>query len=139
MCGCHVTVDGNFWANTMHALPLLALTLLLVFISFSAAKDCEGLSIRNNVNQLEQLRNCTVITGSLEILLMENSADKEFEKYSFPDLREISDYFMLFRVRKLKSLSSLFPNLRVIRGQKLFLDYAFVMYENLEISDVSCS
>ncbi|GLV35443.1 Insulin-like receptor [Carabus blaptoides fortunei] len=85
------------------------------------------------VTQLEKIRNCTVINGFLEIVLID--FPDSFDNYSFPELREITDYLMVFRVRKLHSLGQLFPNLAVIRGHALMHNYALVVYE-MELVEV---
>ena len=55
---------------------------------------------------------------------------------SFPKLTEITDYLLLYRVHGLKTLRNLFPNLAVIRGQRLFYNYALVLYEMMDMEDI---
>jgi hypothetical protein len=38
---------------------------------------------------------------------------------SFPELREITDFLLLYLGEQLKTLATVFPNLSVIRGNKL--------------------
>uniref|UniRef100_T1JFU0 Tyrosine-protein kinase receptor n=1 Tax=Strigamia maritima TaxID=126957 RepID=T1JFU0_STRMM len=57
--------------------------------------------------------------------------------FSFPRLREITGFFLLYRVAGLTSLRNLFPNLAVIRGTKLFHNYGFVIYEMMALEEVS--
>ena len=38
---------------------------------------------------------------------------------SFPMLREITDFLVVFKAKRLKSLNGVFPNLSVIRGNRL--------------------
>ena len=75
----------------------------------------------------EQLAGCTVIEGSLIISLGEDAIDgmnqtqeQEFYDMSFPELREVTDYVLLYQTNKIKTLTHLFPNLAVIRGNHLF-------------------
>jgi len=82
------------------------------------------------------LANCTVIEGHLQILLMDHTESKEFENLSFPNLREIADYLLLYRVYGLQTLSRLFPNLIAIRGQTLFFNYALVVFEMHDLEDL---
>ena len=42
---------------------------------------------------------------------------------------EITQYLLMYRVYGLKTLSGIFPNLSVIRGQTLFFNYALVVFE----------
>ena len=107
---------------------------LIVFFFISVCKNgpdkdvvLRGLkpSITEEFN--EQLAGCTVIEGSLIISLGEDAIDamnqtqeQEFYDMSFPELREVTDYVLLYQTNKIKTLTHLFPNLAVIRGNHLF-------------------
>uniref|UniRef100_A0A3B3CHJ2 Insulin-like growth factor 1 receptor n=1 Tax=Oryzias melastigma TaxID=30732 RepID=A0A3B3CHJ2_ORYME len=86
------------------------------------------------------MENCTVVEGYLQILLIgdkNNNANQEvFRSLSFPKLTMITDYLLLFRVSGLDSLSTLFPNLTVIRGRNLFYNYALVIFEMTSLKDI---
>jgi len=97
---------------------------------------CPSVDVRNSVSEFTLLTNCTVIEGHLQILLMDYTVAKEFENLSFPNLREIADYLLLYRVYGLQTLSRLFPNLIAIRGQELFFNYALVVFEMPDIEDL---
>ncbi|GIY26330.1 insulin receptor [Caerostris darwini] len=97
---------------------------------------CLDIDIRNSVSMFNKLRNCSVVEGSVQILLIDNAESKDFENMTFPKLREITGYLLLYRVQGLQSLSKLFPNLAVIRGDVLFHNYALVIYELRAILDV---
>lgn len=49
---------------------------------------------------------------------------------------EITGYLLFFRVFGLKSLSNLFPNLAVIRGERLKSHYALIIYEMTDLTEV---
>lgn len=100
---------------------------------------CQSIDIRNNVNSFSILKECHVIEGFLQIVLIENNTESDFDNVSFPELREITGYFLLYRVDGLKSLSKLFPNLEVIRGDILLTDYAFMIYEMKNLQEVRFS
>lgn len=90
---------------------------------------CRSIDVRNDCASYEQLHNCTVIRGFLLIVLVpaENYETKQpchHENYTFPLLREITDFLIFHDVRGLRSIRNLFPNLAVIRGRRLFLNYA---------------
>jgi len=87
---------------------------------------CSSQRITSHVRNLRVLRNCTVIEGYLAIILIENAKPGDFDAVSFPHLREIGSYLLLYRIYGLRSLARLFPNLAVIRGQLLFFNYALV-------------
>lgn len=91
------------------------------------------MDIRNNVDSFRQLTDCRVIEGFLQIVLMDRTNESDFTNLSFPKLREITGYLLLYRVNGLKSLAKLFPNLSVIRGQDLFINYALAVYEMLHL------
>jgi len=82
--------------------------------------------ITSHEDNLRVLSNCTVIEGYLAIILIENAKPGDFDAISFPHLREIGSYLLLYRLYGLRSLARLFPNLAVIRGQLLFFNYALV-------------
>lgn len=94
------------------------------------------MDIRNNATNLRSLENCTVIEGHLKILLMFNTRSEDFRALTFPLLTVVTDYLLLFRVYGLESLSRLFPNLVVIRGNNLFFNYALVIYEMPQLKEI---
>lgn len=97
---------------------------------------CLSKDIRNNVTNLQSLENCTIIEGHLKILLMFKTKTEDFRGLSYPKLRVVTDYVLLFRVYGLDTLTDLFPNLTVIRGNNLFFNYALVIYEMLQLKEV---
>ncbi|XP_010190259.1 PREDICTED: insulin receptor-related protein-like, partial [Mesitornis unicolor] len=97
---------------------------------------CGSMDIRNDASQLQKLENCSIIEGSLQILLMLTAGADDFRGLSFPRLLMITEYLLLFRVYGLESLRDLFPNLSVIRGTKLFSSYALVIFEMPHLRDV---
>lgn len=94
------------------------------------------MDIRNNLTKLYDLEDCTVIEGHLQILLMFNTKPENFKGLRFSNLTMITDYLLLFRVYGLQSLKDLFPNLTVIRGTRLFFNYALVIYEMLDLKEI---
>ncbi|KAK2588363.1 hypothetical protein KPH14_004377 [Odynerus spinipes] len=97
---------------------------------------CQSIDIRNNVYNFAILQNCRVIEGFLQIVLIESNTEADFQNFSFPGLREITGYLLLYRVYGLKSLSQLFPNLETIRGDILLTDYAFMVYEMQNLQEI---
>lgn len=67
---------------------------------------------------------------------MFKTKSEDFRGLSFPKLKVVTDYVLLFRVYGLESLNSLFPNLTVIRGNNLFFNYALVLYEMLQLKEI---
>lgn len=77
-----------------------------------------------------------MVEGHLQILLMFAATGEDFRGLSFPRLTQVTDYLLLFRVYGLESLRDLFPNLAVIRGSRLFLGYALIIFEMPHLRDI---
>ncbi|XP_067252520.1 insulin receptor-like [Chanodichthys erythropterus] len=97
---------------------------------------CPSMDISNSATNLRVLEKCTVIEGHLKILLMFKTRLEDFRGLSFPKLVMITDYLLLYRVYGLESLGDLFPNLTVIRGNNLFLNYALVVFEMIQLKEI---
>lgn len=120
--------------------PLGYLCLLLTVLQPSDSRVCRSIDARNNVTDLEDLRNCTVVEGFVKIVLMEKQfVEADFEPYSFPELREVTEYLLFYRVQGLRSLGKLFPNLEKIGGADLFQDFALVVYEMFSLREIGLS
>uniref|UniRef100_A0A8C4MP40 Tyrosine-protein kinase receptor n=1 Tax=Equus asinus asinus TaxID=83772 RepID=A0A8C4MP40_EQUAS len=114
----------------------LLVILLSLGFGLDALEVCPSLDIRSEVAELRRLENCSVVEGHLQILLLFTATGEDFHGLSFPRLTQITDYLLLFRVYGLESLRDLFPNLAVIRGARLFLGYALVIFEMPHLRDV---
>ncbi|CAL7939518.1 unnamed protein product [Xylocopa violacea] len=97
---------------------------------------CQNIDIRNTAAAFAIMKDCRVIEGFLQIVLIENNSEKDFQSITFPKLREITGYLLLYRVNGLKTLSNLFPNLEVIRGNILLTDYSFMVYEMQNLQEI---
>ncbi|CAG9135656.1 unnamed protein product [Plutella xylostella] len=98
--------------------------------SIARYKVCPSMDVRGDVESLLKLRGCSVIEGQLSIVLLERANETSFANLSFPELREVTGFIKIYRLKGLRSLGDLFPNLSVIRGISLFRDYALVIYDN---------
>ena len=94
---------------------------------------CQSTDIRNSVSMFSQLRGCHVVEGSVQIVLIDNADESDYANISFPELKEITGYLLLYRVNGLRSLGKIFPNLTVIRGNTLFVNYALFVFEMLHL------
>ncbi|CAH0727470.1 unnamed protein product, partial [Brenthis ino] len=117
------------------AWPVVACALLLVCDCLCAGEIlapgvCPSIDIRNNPEYMSKLRDCRVIEGHLSIVLMERATTASFENVSFPELREVTGYILIYRLKGVRNLGDLFPNLSVIRGMQLFKDFALVIFDN---------
>lgn len=95
------------------------------------------MDIRNTLDTFNRLKGCRVVEGFVQILLFDNFNDSSFANVSFPELTEITDYLLLYRVNGLRSLGHIFPNLAVIRGQSLFFTYALVIFEMSSLQEIA--
>ncbi len=94
---------------------------------------CQSRDIRNEPQELNSLKDCRVIEGFVMISLIDRFNETDYDNLTFPELVEITDFLLLYRVQGLKTLAHLFPNLRVIRGNQLVNNYALVIYEMLQL------
>ncbi|KAI8045663.1 insulin-like growth factor 1 receptor [Drosophila gunungcola] len=124
--------------------------LLIVFIGFKApwpvlarsdsATACGSLEI-NEIADFRKLQNCTHVVGHVRLANVDLTAAAGAGNYGFESLAsnvsEISDYLMVYRCTGLLTLQSIFPRLRIIRGQaQLFDKYALVVYENRNLREL---
>ncbi|KAJ8719798.1 hypothetical protein PYW08_011973 [Mythimna loreyi] len=100
----------------------------------NSSRMCEGKLIRNIID-LKKLDGCVVILGSLEIFI-EKVRKENFVNMTFWDLREITEYLVIYRVRELESVGQLFPSLTRIRGLKLLNNFALVVYDNSHLREI---
>ncbi|CAB3240968.1 unnamed protein product [Arctia plantaginis] len=142
-CSGHVVSGPGSWHGMMRrasdvlAWPVVACLLLLAYAPIEAAPNeqlapgiCPSMDIRNYPEHISRLKGCQVIEGQLSIVLMERATPKVFENISFPELREVTDYIIIYRTKGVQNLGSLFPNLAVIRGNRLYKDFALVVFDN---------
>ncbi|XP_052873099.1 insulin-like receptor [Anopheles cruzii] len=97
---------------------------------------CSSVDVRNLPTHLERLKDCRVVEGFVQIMLIDKYKDDSFDNYSFPLLTEITGYLMMFRINGLQTLGQLFPNLTVIRGTELANNYALVIYELMHLKEL---
>ncbi|CAJ0581229.1 unnamed protein product, partial [Mesorhabditis spiculigera] len=108
---------------------------------------CPKIDIRNQpkrvfdrrgdrVYDFPNLQNCTIIEGSLSITMMpSNTSASDF--IVFKNLREITGYLMIFQVGSLRTLSRIFPNLRVIGGNEMIMMYSLIVFQNDDLIEVN--
>ncbi|CRL06839.1 CLUMA_CG019541, isoform A [Clunio marinus] len=112
---------------------LLFILTAVTLIFAQAPFECSTREIRS-YRQLDSLTNCTAILGNLALLfpVFYDNIDytpEEINNRSFP-IREVTGFFLVYAVNHLDSLGGMFPNLTVIRGTRLFSNYAFVIHES---------
>lgn len=124
----------------------IAVPLILLFLGASspvlASSDdqtaCGSLEI-NKIADLRKLQNCTHVVGHVRLAyvdLTDVSGNYSLDSLA-SNVTEISDYLMVYRCTGLISLQSIFPRLRIIRGQELLFDqYSLVVYENRNLREL---
>jgi insulin receptor len=65
----------------------------------------------------KNLTGCSIIEGHLIISGFKD--DQALTNLSFPELREVTEYVIFYQAQNIVKLNHLFPNLSVIRGNKL--------------------
>ncbi|KRX85799.1 Insulin receptor, partial [Trichinella pseudospiralis] len=124
-------------------LPLLAVPPCLA----TEEVVCSGFAMRNSPRQFyadldDRMRllhsKCTVVEGDVRLTLMtsQNLTDDDFRLVIMPNVREITGSILVFQVLGLRSLGSLFPNLRLIRGNSLVHNYALVLFQNPNLREI---
>ncbi|XP_076053631.1 insulin receptor-like [Oratosquilla oratoria] len=96
---------------------------------------CGSIDVRNNAAALKKLCHCDVIEGHLHFVLLDWKSN-QFNNFSFPNLREVTHHVLVYSVFHLTTLRGLFPNLAVIRGKVVFHNYALVIYEVPDLTEV---
>lgn len=99
-------------------------------------KVCNSMVIMNSGDHLTSLKNCTVINGHLQIILMDTTTSTDFEE-TYP-LREITEYMVVYRVTGLYNLGKMFPNLMLIRGvhSSMFPGRSLMIHDNPDLREI---
>lgn len=85
------------------------------------------------MKNFNELKGCRVIEGFLIITLIDKYNETDYDGLEFPQLTEVTEFILLYRVNGLKSLGKLFPNLRIIRGNVLLHDSSFIIFEMMHL------
>lgn len=123
------------------ASPLFYLCVALWLSSLitpACAKICSSLKITMN---FKDLRGCSVIEGNLVIMSGFETMELQPDGYirqnlSFPELKEITDYLLVYKASRILSFSTLFPNLAVIRGNQLLGNWALIIFQNENLAEI---
>ncbi len=74
--------------------------------------------VKQRAAKFQNLTECDIIEGHLIISAMDEAVAVN---YTFPKLREVTEYVILYQAQNIVKLNNLFPNLAVIRGNKLVM------------------
>ena len=86
------------------------------------------MDIKHNIERFKNLTGCSIIEGHLIISGFKD--DQALTNLSFPELREVTEYVIFYQAQNIVKLNHLFPNLSVIRGNKL-VAVRFIFWWNL--------
>ncbi|KAH8255668.1 hypothetical protein KR038_008135, partial [Drosophila bunnanda] len=111
-------------SNMLPSASLMLLALLGAIAEAKPEHECTSIDIRNDCKNLHQLDNCTVVTGYLMITLITSDQLCNYSQYTFPLLTEVTEFVLFTGVRGLTNITEMFPHLTIIRGRRLFLNYA---------------
>ena len=70
----------------------------------------------------------------MSMIMGKNLTDKDFP--IFDNIREITGSMLIYQVNGLTSLGKMFPNLRIIGGHSLIMNYALVIYQNRDLVNI---
>jgi hypothetical protein len=88
---------------------------------------CQSVTFTGAITDHNQIQSCDIIIGHVRIL----NARFQFENDTdtlFTNLVEVTDYILIFQASNIKTLEQLFPKLSVIRGDRLFKNYALTVF-----------
>ncbi|CAH3033119.1 unnamed protein product [Pocillopora meandrina] len=85
----------------------------------------------------EELENCTTLEGSIQVQMVRKASDAVMKQLQFPKLTEITGHLLVSLMYGRRSLREIFPNLAVIRGRQVFLDYSLIIYQNDGLEEVN--
>ncbi|GMT18666.1 hypothetical protein PFISCL1PPCAC_9963 [Pristionchus fissidentatus] len=121
--------------------------LLLAQTTEAQHSICGSVDIRNDARTvfnkenasdefITRYMNCTILEGTFSLSMITNSSTREEDFVTFPNLVEITGYLLVFNVKSLTTLSRIFPNLRIIGGSQLIMNYALIIYQNPDLKDI---
>src|SRR5690606_9946055 len=109
----------------------------LQIVDSKVEKRCGSVDIRNdpyrsfkNIHSKATLalyKECTVLEGDfgMSMIMGKNLTDDDFPV--FENIKEITGSILIYQVNGLTSLGKMFPNLRIIGGHSLIMNYALVI------------
>lgn len=85
------------------------------------------------------LKGCTVYVGSIFFAMYRMQSQAEVNKTTYPEMREITGFlvFNLVAGPYQTTLSLMFPNLRIIRGNQFFYGYSLLFYFDRQLTDMA--
>ncbi|XP_047473147.1 insulin receptor-like isoform X3 [Penaeus chinensis] len=135
----------SIWKNKKMALFYLWLSGALVMVMTNAmlwdednGEICGPVEVTANATRLQDFRHCRIIEGHLRIQLTGDN-NETWNDLSLPELTQVTDYVMLYRLSHLSTLDTILPRLAVIRGNVLFHEHALVVFGNIHLRELGLS
>ena len=72
----------------------------------------------------KSIKNCEIILGSIQIY----NVKFDSSLIQFTNLIEVTDYILIFQIKNVKNLGEIFPKLSIIRGDRLYQNYALTIF-----------
>ncbi|XP_069978862.1 insulin receptor [Penaeus vannamei] len=101
-------------------------------------ESCGSVEVTANATRLQDFRHCTIIEGHLRIQLTGDN-NETWDDLSLPELTQVTDYVLIYRVSHLSTLDTILPRLAVIRGNVLFHEHALVVFGNIHLRELGLS
>lgn len=111
----------------------------IVFPSFALSRNGPLIIkvVKDTCSGCKELQNCTTYDGSVQIQIVRQAEERVMKQLRFPRLTEITGHLLISLVYGQRNLKDIFPNLAVIRGREMFLDYSLVIYENKGLEEIN--
>lgn len=93
--------------------------------------------VKDTCSGCKELQNCTTYDGSVQIQIVRQAEERVMKQLRFPRLTEITGHLLISLIYGQRNLKDIFPNLAVIRGREMFLDYSLVIYENKGLEEIN--
>lgn len=77
-----------------------------------------------------------MVSGYLQVVLFDRATVETFRNITFPELEEVTGYFLIYQVPGLLSLGKMFPNLKIVRGMEVISNYAFILFNLYDLQEV---
>ncbi|XP_064077827.1 LOW QUALITY PROTEIN: insulin receptor-like [Macrobrachium nipponense] len=134
--------SNGFVYHRIHLFLLSVTSMVIISCSVpvlgqSSPKTCKSVEItgfKRNDSLPRDLRECQIMEGHLHLQLIEEEEVEDEEEIveflSFPNLVQVTEYVVIYRISPLRSLERILPQLSVIRGHELFHGYALVVIGN---------
>ena len=84
------------------------------------------------ISSNKSIENCEIVLGSIQIYTAILSSEIQFKK-----LVEVTDYVLIFQPYGVKSLDEIFPKLTIIRGDRLYQNYALTLFLSTQLLNLN--